>query len=706
MSPEPDHRPQPAPTTEVELFSVAGADGYLRQVNHRFADLLGIDADRLEGRSLLELVHPDDLPEVVAGLAALAGGHREVMVENRFRDRDGGWVHLQWVARPLPDSDLWWAAGRDTTPFHRLRAEGDDLKARLQLAVGEAAATWELDLRTGALTWEPRAAELLGVDAGGPPADVESLLTLLAETDRAHARQAFDALAVTGAVEVDVRMVGDAARHLSLRGTVTERDRRERATRAVGLVLDVTSAKAMEEQLLRMVMTDPLTGAANRRAFDQTLRAAWRQAVVQDTCLSVLMIDVDDFKRLNDTHGHLVGDQVLTTVWRTLEATVRDEGGGVARFGGEEFTLALPGVDAEGAVAVAERLCAAVRAVRIRQAPCWRPSVSIGTATRTAAAGPASSDELTARADSALYLAKASGKDRVEAFETSLAGQLELESAIRAGLAADEFVLHYQPIVAMTTGRVVGCEALMRWQRPGHGLLGPHAFIPVAEKSDLIVDLGVRALELATRQACVWAEPGLAGAEPGLAGGGSAAGVRVSVNLSARHVGAPRVVDDVAAALESSGLAPELLGVELTETALGDSALVEQHLRTLRTRGVAVAIDDFGTGYTALGQLPHIPADTLKIDRSFVASPDPRRRELVTLMIAAARTFGLDVVAEGIETQAEYASLRDAGCDQAQGYLIARPMPAADLAAWWADRRSGGWGEGDRRDPGPDPVGG
>jgi diguanylate cyclase (GGDEF)-like protein/PAS domain S-box-containing protein len=658
--------PQPTPTTEVELFSVAGADGILRHVNARFAALLGADLDELEERSVLELVHPEDVPEVVGALAALAAGTPEVLTETRFRQHDGTWVHLEWVARPVPGSDLWWASGRETTLLHRLRAEGGDLRARLQLAVGETAAMWSLDLRTGELTWEPQARSVFGVPVEELPADLATFSTWVHDDDRLPLEAAFDQMRRAGAAEADARIVRPTeVRHVSVRGQVIERDRRKRAVRAVGLVLDVTTARAMEEQMLRMVMSDALTGGPNRRAFDKALRAQWRAATRSTEPLSVLMLDIDDFKQLNDTHGHLVGDAVLTGVWRALSGALHRDGDSVARFGGEEFAVVLPGVDAEGARVVAERCCAAVREVRIDQAPGWRLTVSAGTATRSGADGhePASATELLGRADEALYVAKAVGKDRVVGYESALSAQAALDRAVRDGLRDDEFVMHYQPVVDLSSGEVTSYEALMRWERPGHGLVGPGAFNPPAEARDLIKDLGRFALRSSTRQAAAWAAD-------------ATSPVAVAVNLSARHLADAGVVYDVSVALEQSGLPPRLLVVELTETALADDAAVHEHLTRLRNLGVQVAIDDFGTGYTSVGQIPHLPADVLKIDRSFVCSPEPRQRDLVALMVAAAHAFDLRVVAEGVETAEVYEWVRELGCDHAQGYLIARPGPA------------------------------
>lgn len=403
--------------TEVELFSLAGHDGRLREVNEAFARLLGLPLSEVNGRSLLELVHPDDLTQIVAGLAALEGGAAEVVLENRFLQHGGTTVYLQWVARPVPGTDLWWAAGRDTTEFHRLLAQRLDLRARLDLAVGSAAAAlWELDVRSGGFTWEQQAAEVLGVAAGPLPADAAALAAVAHPDDAGAVASALQQLGDVGVCEVGLRVgQGAGQRHLSLRGRVLDRDRRGRALRAVGLVLDVTAEKAMEEQMLRMVMSDALTGVPNRRAFDQALRGEWRRCTRALDPLSMIMVDIDDFKRFNDTFGHLVGDAALIAVARALAASLHREGDLLARFGGEEFAVVLPGVDETGALLVAEALVEAVRAVAVRQAAGWRLAVSVGAASWTPGSARGTSMELVDRADRALYAAKAAGKDRAAA---------------------------------------------------------------------------------------------------------------------------------------------------------------------------------------------------------------------------------------------------------------------------------------------------
>ncbi len=662
------------PPSELDLFSFAGADHRLREVREAFAFLLGLTPAEVNGRPLKELVHPEDVRALSDSLEVLEHERHEAHLECRFVQRDGPPVYLRWLVRPLPNRGLWRAVGTDTAELVKLLDERKDLRTRLDLAIGQAtAAMWDLDLPTGRISWEPQAAEILGVSPQGLPIDAVALAAAVHSQDRDVVHTALAQLLAEGTTEVGLRIGPDAGlRHLSLRGRILDPGSDGRPQRAVGLLLDVTTEKAMEEQLLRMSVSDALTGTPNRRAFDQGLRGEWRRTTRAREPLSIVMVDIDGFKQFNDSFGHLVGDQALVTVARALTATLNREGDLLARYGGEEFSVVLPNADLDGALVVGERMVEAVRAVTVRQAPGWNLSVSVGTASWHPDRELIKSADLLGRADEALYAAKAAGKNRVIAYEESLAARDSLQAAIAKGLHEREFELFYQPIIDVANGEVSAFEALMRWNRPGHGLVAPNEFIPVAETTDLICDLGRWALDEAACQLERWSRQSL----------DLNSELRVAVNVSARHAAGSELVGDVEAALSAAGIAPEQLELELTETALRGDRAGGPHLARLRSLGVSVAIDDFGTGYTSIGELAHLPADVLKIDRSFTAAPEASQQSLVKLMIEAAHAFDLRVVAEGIEEEGTLQRLRELDCDAAQGYLMGRPMPAAQVPAW------------------------
>jgi diguanylate cyclase (GGDEF)-like protein len=389
----------------------------------------------------------------------------------------------------------------------------------------------------------------------------------------------------------------------------------------------------------------------------------------------LLFVDLDGFKGVNDGHGHAAGDEVLREVARRLGAGVRP-GDVVCRLGGDEFVVLVEPVHSEhDLLELASRLIAAVS----EPIGVGRARVTIGASVGVAVSrdGGTDADVLFAEADTAAYRAKASGRGRAEMFDETLRQQLhsraELEAAIATGLADGEMQVAYQPVIDVATDRVIGYEALIRWERPGVGLVPPDEFIPVAEGSRLIGEVDRWMLHAATQQLAQWrSESPAAPGEPD---------PTIAVNISGRHLADPRVITDVADALAASGLPAGLLTLEVTETVLVDDPLAFDHLTALRAMGVSIAIDDFGTGYTSIGQLRNMPVDTLKIDRSFVASTEPAHRELVALMIRAAHTFGLTVVAEGVEEPAQLARLKAQDCDQAQGFLLYRPMRAPEAGA-------------------------
>ncbi|MGY2083671.1 putative bifunctional diguanylate cyclase/phosphodiesterase [Blastococcus sp. SYSU DS0539] len=445
------------------------------------------------------------------------------------------------------------------------------------------------------------------------------------------------------------------------------------------IVHSVRQREELQFALAHEATHDPLTALPNRAQALTLVTSALHRGRRSGEMTGLLFIDLDGFKTVNDGHGHAAGDEVLRQVSRRLRAAVRP-GDVVCRLGGDEFVVLVEPVREErDLLELADRLIASISEPIATGTVEVRVGASVGVA--VSRDGGTDADVLFAEADTAAYRAKAHGRGRAEIFDEALRQQLheraELEAAISHALATGEMLLHYQPVVDVVSGRVAGLEALVRWQRPGAGLVPPDRFVPVAENSRLISDIDRWVLQEATRQLAAWRAAWRA-ASPAAPGESEPT---VAVNISGRHLANPRVVTDVADALLASGLPPHLLVLEVTETVLVDDPVAYDHLTELRDMGVGIAIDDFGTGYTSIGQLRDMPVDTLKIDRSFVASTEPSHRELVALMIRAAHTFGLTVVAEGVEEPAQLARLRAQACDRAQGYLLHRPMPAAEAGA-------------------------
>ena len=437
-----------------------------------------------------------------------------------------------------------------------------------------------------------------------------------------------------------------------------------------GVISDVTERRQLEDALEHQAFHDALTGLPNRALFLDRVGLALARAQRDGRQVAVAFLDLDNFKVVNDSLGHARGDVLLTRIARVLQASVR-EIDTVARFGGDEFVLLLDGVasaaDAELVVARVQQ--ALVHPIKVGRAR-LNASASIGVALSSGA--QTTPEQLLRDADIAMYRAKASGKQRNVVFTPDMrraaVERWQLETELRRGVTRGEFTLYYQPVFALDTARLIGVEALARWRHPTRGLLQPADFIALAEETGLIVPLGRWALREACRQTRVWN-----------AGRPAADRLTVSVNLSARQFREPALAHDIEAALSDSGLAPDLLTIEVTETAaMDDAEVTTATLTALERVGVSISIDDFGTGYSSLAYLRRFPVDTLKIDRSFISGLGSEGGDLaiVAAIIELAHALGVGVVAEGVESAAQLACLRELGCDYAQGFLFAPPLPA------------------------------
>ncbi|HEY3058407.1 MAG TPA: EAL domain-containing protein [Chloroflexota bacterium] len=440
----------------------------------------------------------------------------------------------------------------------------------------------------------------------------------------------------------------------------------------LGINTDITDRKRAEAALEHQALHDALTGLPNRILFRARLERALEHADRGKRRVAVFFLDLDNFKVINDSLGHQAGDEVLVEVGQRVRSCLRVNDI-VARFGGDEFTVLLEEIEVESeSDLVADRILDALRApIRIGDRDVF-VSASVGVALST----PRQSrpDSLMRNADVAMYQSKTNGKARHSQYDARLQKmameRLELETDLRQALELDQLELHYQPILSLQDGRVAEVEALVRWRRPGFGLVYPTSFIPVAEETGLIVPIGRWVLREACRQAADWRR--------------DSAELVMSVNLSARQFRHPGLLGDIAATLAETGLPAHSLKLEITESvAIDDAETALVKLQALKAIGVQLAIDDFGTGYSWLGYLKRFPVDALKIDRSFIQGmgQDSQDAAIVESVVALARTLHLSVIGEGIETPAQAAHLRALGCDRGQGFLFARPQPAEAIGA-------------------------
>jgi diguanylate cyclase (GGDEF)-like protein/PAS domain S-box-containing protein len=446
-----------------------------------------------------------------------------------------------------------------------------------------------------------------------------------------------------------------------------------------GVVLncrDVSERVVLEEELTRQAFHDGLTGLANRALFRDRLDQALARRPRSRDPLALLLVDLDGFKQINDNFGHDVGDQLLLQVAARFEDVMRPSDT-VARFGGDEFAVLIEGSESF-AVALAERLLERLSLPATVGDRTLAFGASIGIVVDPAD-GSGSREELIRRADIAMYAAKKAGRGRHEVYRGEMAREfgetLGLEYELRLGLQRNEFSLYYQPEIEVVGGAIVGVEALLRWTSPTRGIVLPGEFIPAAEATGMIVQLGQVALQEACEQTVRWEREGLLPER-----------FTTWVNLSGTQLSAGGIDTLVRSTLAQTGLSPSRLGLEVTETAIvqggaaGERARAE--LQALHQDGVGIAIDDFGTGFSSLGQLRRFPIDMIKVDRSFIqgAEHDPRDAAITANVVSLAHALGLVAMAEGIESEAQLASLRSLGCDLAQGYLFARAVPPAELA--------------------------
>jgi diguanylate cyclase (GGDEF)-like protein/PAS domain S-box-containing protein len=451
-----------------------------------------------------------------------------------------------------------------------------------------------------------------------------------------------------------------------------------------GTLLDVTERVRAEAQAAERALVDPLTRLPNRIRFLERLETELAQSKRYNRKLAVVHLDLDGFKFVNDNWGHGTGDHLLQSLALRLTRGVR-EVDTIARIGSDEFLILVPDLKQSGDMSTfAQKLLGLMsRPVEVAGRS-LQVTASVGVATFPEDGQDA--EELLRNADAAMYRAKDNGGNTFELCTPELTAmaveRLELQNGMRVALEKDEFVLHYQPLVSLGSGRIVGLEALVRWQHPQRGFLPPVTFIPLAEETGLILPLGTWVLRAATNQLKRWLDMGLM--------------LRMSVNFSARQFRERGLVSTVDDALSRSGLEPKHLEVEITESiAMEGAEIVVANLNTLRQMGVGIAIDDFGTGYSSMSYLKSFPVTSLKIDKSFVTDlpTNPADAGIVRAIVEMAHGSRLSVIAEGVETRDQFQLLQKYGCDEMQGYWVSRPLPVEGIEQKLQEERAF-WSQG------------
>ena len=650
-------------------------------------EVTGYDPAECIGTPFTDFLHEDDREASRAAFQLLVERRKDFCRhEARYVARDGGIRRIEVRARLLLD-DAGAPAGAfgtltDVTEQRQAESVALEGEERLRLALMAAnLAVWECDPSTDdVLVLHPDHVAGLGQSV----LNRQTLLGQIHADDRARVLAEYaQALERCGEFACEYRSIqaNDTVRWRHDRGRALP-DASGRARRIVGVSVDVTERKLLEEQLTVQAFRDELTGLANRALLVSRAEEEIRRLAVDGGGLAVAFIDLDNFKAANDGFGHVVGDRLLRAVSARIHDSVRP-GDLCARLGGDEFAILMADTDAEQAVEVATRVLAALEhPVPVGGIPVMT-GASVGVAIHRAGW---SCEGLLRNADVAMYRAKAEGKGRLALFSDEMLAavreRVALETDLRRLLDGGDGVgtleLHYQPIVDLIDERVTGVEALVRWRHPQRGLVPPLEFIPVAEDTGLIVPLGRWVLREACQQLASWCR------EPGVD-----EGLTITVNLSGRQLLHPGLVDDVESTLQQTGLPAHRLLLELTESVLLDDApVLTESLRSLRRLGVRLAIDDFGTGYSSLAYLQRFPMDVLKIDRAFVHELDVGDGELplARAVVSLGQALGLRVVAEGIENAQQCALLRAMGCGHGQGFFFARPLDTEAATAFLTTR--------------------
>jgi diguanylate cyclase (GGDEF)-like protein/PAS domain S-box-containing protein len=598
------------------------------------------------------------------------------------------WVYgTAWTLLALGGSTALYLRQRRRWWMHAIRRQQDAERAasaeRIEMALsGANLGLWELCLASDRVQLDVRGLAMLGYAATAITAMPGRWLDQVHPDDRSGVVEARRKAAGEGAayeVEYRVRHHNGHWIWLLSRGKVIARDADGRAMRLAGTHMDIGARKQAEAEIVRLAFYDGLTGLPNRRLLLDRIGQALAKSDRAKTFGAVLFLDLDNFKSLNDTLGHQAGDNLLKRVATRLQDATR-ETDTVARLRGDEFIVLLEGLGATAgdaalhAAQVADKVLHALGLPHTIDGHDIRSTPSVGVA--MFGAGTHSVEELIKQADMAMYEAKAAGRNAARLYDPAMHVQADqgvvLESGLRHALAARQFVLYYQPVFDQDS-TMVGAEALVRWQHPRKGLVGPAEFICQAEKSDLIVDIGNWVLETACRQLAAWQCDDATRA------------LTIAVNISARQFRRADFVERVMATLAATGADPRRLKLELTESMLlGDVDDIAAKMRLLKAQGIGLALDDFGTGYSSLSYLERLPLTQLKIDRSFVRDMlvTPNAATIVQTIIALAHQLQLDVVAEGVETEHQRAALFERGCTCFQGFLFSAPGPVEALRRW------------------------
>ncbi len=670
-------------------------DGRVRFVGPQLERILGYAQDEWTdgGNTVEHHIHPEDRDRVIPERRRASEAGEAFEADFRMLAKDGSEVWVHEGSAPIESSELGpgfrQGAIVDITEHKDVQAQLEQTEGQFRALVEHIPAALYIDPpqlaeRTSYIS--PQIETILGVTPERWIAEPALWEEHLHPEDRQRAMAEYSLFLETGEPEVSVyRMLRPDGKVVWINDvSMIVRDANGEPVVVQGAMFDVTAQKEAEQQIAYMAQHDRLTGLPNRPMFEELLDLALARARRSDLSVAVLFLDMDNFKLINDSLGHAAGDEMLRQMAVRLHGATR-ETDLVARQGGDEFLILLadiegnenvPGPDMDSALLTAEsvvtRVHQALEAPFLLGGTEAYATTSIGISLFPAFAGDARS--LLRQADSAMYRSKKMGPGGHVVYSsdaTDALNQLSLTTRLRKAVDNRHWVLHYQPLVELSTGRMIGVEALLRWLDPNAGMIPPGEFIPLAEEMGLIEAIGDWVMEELFSQASEWERKGIDLQE-------------ISFNLSPRQLWQPDLAAKIFRHLDSNAVDPQKVVIEITEsTAMTDPERTQHILWDLHGRGLRLAIDDFGTGYSSLSRLKHMPVSTLKIDRAFVMDvpDDPDAGNMVSAIVGLAHSLGMKSLAEGIETEEQWRFMVERGCEQGQGFYFSRPVPAAEIEA-------------------------
>ncbi|MDA8442359.1 MAG: EAL domain-containing protein [Peptococcaceae bacterium] len=663
------------------------ADGIYVGCNQAFAAFHGLNKADIIGKSVFELAPMDLAEQYNAADLELLNNPGVQVYETLVRAADGSVKSIVFnkATIQMSDGSVKGLVGVMLDITQRKQVEQDLLeeKERVQVtlnSIGDAVISLATD---GKITFLNQiAAALIGCEANEVLGrNLDDLVSFVDKTSDGKLQNQPRTWREEDLINESTRMIRRDGREFAVERSLSAiRKQNGVSTGSVLVIRDISEKNNLLQQIMYQAKYDSLTELPNRYLLNERLNAALAEAKPKNHMVAVMFLDLDGFKLVNDTVGHTIGDILLKGVAKRLGSCL-SENDTIGRLGGDEFAILMPNVrDTQAIIEMADKINEALKQPWLFEGHEFVVTASIGISVYPI--DGSNGEILMKHADTAMYKVKEQGKNSYVFFsyymDRKIMERIQMEKSLRHAIKNEEFVVFYQPQVRLSTGKITGVEALVRWKHPKRGLIPPNDFIPLAEETDLIIPLGDQVLRMVCEDVKRWHDDGFPS-------------IRVTINLSAKQFLQKDLLENICSILEEFHLAPNTLELEITESvAMRDVGLTLELLHNLKAMGVGLAIDDFGTGYSSLNYLKRFPISTIKIDKSFIddVATNLSDAAIVTGIITLAQNLGLTVIAEGVETEAQTSLLRDKRCDVIQGFLFSRPVPVEQFRTIWQENLS------------------